>query len=99
MDLETISRQHVFTYLCTLLGCYGDVLHINVDDGDSHDVDMESKGNGALDICDDALVIAYLQAREVLIGLRPKEKIVLNIRPNGSNGKVIPSYKCGQMDK
>jgi hypothetical protein len=31
-----------------------------MDDGDSHDVDMELKGNGALNIYDDALVIAYL---------------------------------------
>jgi hypothetical protein len=33
-----------------------------VDDGDPHDVHMELEGNGALDIYDDALVIAYLQA-------------------------------------
>jgi len=31
-----------------------------MDDGDPQDVDMESEGNGALDIYDDALVIAYL---------------------------------------
>jgi len=48
-----------------------------VDDGDPHNVDMESKGNDALDIFDDALVIAYLQVGEVLIGLTPKEKDVL----------------------
>jgi len=60
VDLETLLGWHVFTYLCTLLGCYEDVPHINVDDGDSHDVDMESKGNGALDIYDDAPIIAYL---------------------------------------
>ncbi len=35
---------------------------------------MELEGNGALDIYDDAPIIAYLQAREVLIGLTPKEK-------------------------
>ncbi len=29
-----------------------------MDDGEPHDVDMESDGNGALDIYDDALVIA-----------------------------------------
>jgi hypothetical protein len=44
-----------------------------MDDGDPHDVDMESKGNGALDIYDDALVIAYLQASKIPIGLTPKE--------------------------
>jgi hypothetical protein len=38
-----------------------------MDDLDPHDVDMESKGNDALDIYDDAFVIAYLHANEVLI--------------------------------
>jgi hypothetical protein len=50
---------------------------------------------GALDIYDDALVITYLQARKNLIGLTPRKWIVLCIRPNGSNGKAIPSYGCG----
>jgi hypothetical protein len=36
-----------------------------VDDGDPHDVDMESEGNGALDMYDDAPVVAYLQAYEI----------------------------------
>jgi hypothetical protein len=45
-----------------------------VDDGDPYDVNMESEGNGALNIYDDAPIIAYLQASEVLIGLTPKEK-------------------------
>jgi len=45
-----------------------------MDDGDLHDVDMESEGNGALDIYDDALVIAYLQANEIPIILTPKER-------------------------
>jgi hypothetical protein len=31
-----------------------------VDDGDPYDVDMEPKGNGALNTYDDELVIAYL---------------------------------------
>jgi hypothetical protein len=35
---------------------------------------MELEGNGALDIYDDALVIAYLQVGEVPIGLTPKER-------------------------
>jgi hypothetical protein len=34
-----------------------------VDDGDPCDVDIESEGNGALDIYDDAPIIAYLQSR------------------------------------
>jgi len=45
-----------------------------MDGGDPHDVDMELEGNGALDIYDDAPIIAYLQACEVPIGLTPKEK-------------------------
>jgi len=45
-----------------------------VDDGDPHAVDMESEGNGALDIYDDALVlvITYLQACEVWINIQGK---------------------------
>jgi hypothetical protein len=70
-----------------------------MDDGDSHDVDMESKGNGAMDVYDDAHVIAYLQAKEVPIGLTPRKGTMLSIKPSGSNGKVIPSFECGQMDK
>jgi hypothetical protein len=73
VDLEAIPGWHASTYLCTLLGCFGDVPQTNVNDGDPHDVDMESKGNGALDIYDYALVIAYLQTCEVLNGLTPKE--------------------------
>jgi hypothetical protein len=73
VDLETVLGWHASTYLCTLLGCSKDVLQTNVDDGDSHDVDMESKGNVALYIYDDAHVIAYLQAKEVPLGLTSKE--------------------------
>ncbi len=68
-----IPRWHASAYLCTLLWCSGDVSQISVDDGDPHDVDMESKGNGALDIYDDAPIIAYLQVGEVPIGLTPKK--------------------------
>jgi hypothetical protein len=38
-----------------------------VDDGDPHDVDMESEGNGALNIYDDAPIVVYLQACEIPI--------------------------------
>jgi hypothetical protein len=41
-----VLKWHASTYLCTLLECYEDVLHINVDDEDPHDVDMELEGNG-----------------------------------------------------
>jgi hypothetical protein len=50
-----------------------DVPYTNVDNGDPHDVDMESEGNGALDIYDNVPIIAYLQVGEVPIGLTPKE--------------------------
>ncbi len=57
-----------------MLGCFGDVPHTNVEDGDPHDVDMELEGNSALDIYDDTPIIAYLQVGEVPIGLTPKER-------------------------
>ncbi len=74
MYLKVVPKWHVSTYLCTLLGCSRDVPLINVDDGDPHAVDMESEGNGALDIYDDALVlvITYLQACEVWINIQGK---------------------------
>jgi len=98
VDLEVVPDWHAFAYLCTLFGCSWDVSQINMDDEDPHDVDMESKRNGAQEIYDDAFVIAYLQAKEVPIGLKPKEKDHLCIKLNDSNGKVIPSYECGQLD-
>jgi len=45
-----------------------------MDDENPHDVNIESKRNGAQDIYDDAFVVAYLQAKEVPIGLTCKEK-------------------------
>jgi hypothetical protein len=71
VDLEGELGLHTFV---AYWGVFGDVPQTSMNDGDPHDVDMESKGNGALDIYDDALVIAYLQANEVLIGLTPKER-------------------------
>jgi len=52
--------RHVSTYLCTLLGCCGDVPQINMGDGNVRDVDNELKGDGALYIHEDAHVITYL---------------------------------------
>ncbi len=69
----SIKMVHVSTYLCALLGCFKDVFQSNIDSGDSQDDDDEPHDNGALDIHDDALVIAYLQACEIPIGLTPKE--------------------------
>jgi hypothetical protein len=39
---------------------------------DSHDVNIEQKDNGALNIHDIAHVITYLQIGEILIGLAAK---------------------------
>jgi hypothetical protein len=74
VDLEVLLRWHASPYLCTLLGCFGDVFQINVDGGDSNDANMELEGNGALDIYDDAPIMTYLQACEILIRLLPKAK-------------------------
>jgi len=76
VDLEVILGCHAITYFCTLLGCYRDVAQISMkfECGDSHDANMELEGDGALNIIDDAFIIAYLQASEVPIGLTPKEQ-------------------------
>jgi len=50
-----------------------DVFQTNIGDGDSHDMDIELKGDGALDIHVNAPIIAYLQASEVSIIFTPKE--------------------------
>jgi len=94
VDLEVVPKWHASTYHCALLGCFGDVLHISVHDRDPRDVDMELKY-----IYDDALIIAYLQASEFPIGLILKERLYVCVRPSNSNGKVIPSYEYGQLDK
>jgi hypothetical protein len=57
---EAILKWHILTYLCTMLGCYENVSQINMGNEDSHDTNIESKGDGALNIHDDAHVITYL---------------------------------------
>lgn len=44
-----------------------------MDNGDSYEVDMESKHEGVLDLHEDALVIAYLQVVEIPIILTTNE--------------------------
>ncbi len=58
VDLEIVPGWHASTYICTLLGCFGDILQTSVDDGDPHDVDMELEGT--LEFYDNAPIIAYL---------------------------------------
>ncbi len=74
MDLEVIPGWHASTYMCTLLGCFGDVPQGNTGGGNSHSDDDEPKGIGSLGIHLNLLVMAYLQASEVLVGLTPKEQ-------------------------
>ncbi len=100
MDLEVIIGWHAFAYLCNMLGCFGNALQIEMNIGDYHGMDIEPKGDGALNIHDDTHVIKYLQVGEVLIKHQhPMNGIVLCIRSSSSSGKVIPSYVCEQMDE
>jgi len=71
--LEGVLRWNASTYLCTLLGCHGDLFHVNMGNMDSHDANIVLEGNGALDIHEDAHVITYLQACKILVELTPKE--------------------------
>ncbi len=64
---------HAFTYMCTLLGCSGDVPQGNKGGGNFQSDNDEPKGNNALDIHLNLPVMAYLQVGEVLVGLTPKE--------------------------
>ncbi len=64
---------HAFTYMCTLLGCFGDVPQGNKGGGNSQSDNDKLKGNSALDIHLYLPVMAYLQVGEVLMGLTPKE--------------------------
>ncbi len=73
VDLEVMLGWHAFAYLCTLLGCFGDVPKGNMGGGNSQSNDDEPEGNNALDIHLYLLVMAYLQAIEVPIGLTSKE--------------------------
>jgi hypothetical protein len=56
-----------------LVGIFWDVLQINMGNGESCDVNIKLRGNGALDIHEDAYIIAYLQACEVLVELTTNE--------------------------
>jgi hypothetical protein len=60
--------------MCVLLGCFGDIPQGNTRGGNSHSDDDELEGISALDIHLNLLVMAYLHASEVLVGLTPKEQ-------------------------
>jgi len=74
VDLEVVLGWHVFTYMCTLLGCSKDVPQGNMGGGNSHNDDDEPKCINVMDIHLNLLVMAYLHASEVLVGLTPKEQ-------------------------
>ncbi len=61
MDLEVVPRWHVFAYLCILLGCSRDALHINMGNESSCDANIELKGDVALNINGNASILAYFQ--------------------------------------
>jgi hypothetical protein len=73
-NLESIIRLymplHVNVFCWDILGF---VLETNMGTGDSYDVNIDFKNDGALDIKENAYVFAYLQISEVPIGLTPKE--------------------------
>jgi len=98
-NLEVVPTWHALAYLCIMLGCSWDVPQINMCNKHSCDTNIELKGDGVLDIHEDALVISYLQASEILVKLSFKIMTRLCIGPNGLNGKVFPSYEWGWMDE
>ncbi len=60
MDLEAVPGWHASSYLCILLGRFGDVPQGNIGNVNSHNDDDELKGNGALNIHLNLFVMAYL---------------------------------------
>jgi hypothetical protein len=73
IDLEAILGWHVSLYLCIMLGYSRDVPHSRMGNKDSHNLEIKLKGYGALDIYEDAHVIAHLQVYEVSIEWTHKE--------------------------
>ncbi len=55
-----------------LMGYSKYVLHNNMGNENSRDLEIELKGDGDFNIYENAHVIAYLQVSEVSIGLTPK---------------------------
>ncbi len=60
VDLEAMPGWHASTYMCILLGCSGDVPQGNRGGGNFQSDNDESKGNSALNIHLNLLVMAYL---------------------------------------
>jgi len=73
VDLKVVLGWHASTYMCTLLGYFGDVPQGNTNSGNSHIDNDEPEGNGALDIHLYLPVLAYLHACKISMGLTFKE--------------------------
>jgi len=71
------------------LGCSRDVLQININTKDSHDLDVEPKGDAGLNIHEDVFVITYLQMGEVPMGLKLSNMTMFYICPNSLSGRII----------
>jgi hypothetical protein len=59
--------------LCILLGYSKVVPHIDMRNGNSQDAIIESKGDNALDIYQNIVVIVYIQVGEIIGRLTPME--------------------------
>jgi hypothetical protein len=62
-------------------------------------VNMESEGNGTLFTHEDAYILAYFASKWSFNWIDTQEMTSVYTRPNNSNGKAIPFYRCGGMDK
>jgi hypothetical protein len=82
-----------------MLGCFRDVFYNSMGDENSCDLEIELKGDGALDIHEDATIIAHLQVNEVLVRLALKEHDQVVHRVKLFKWKRMFSYMCGWMDK
>jgi len=65
----------------------------------SCDTNIKSESNGALFTHEDASILACFASKLSFGWIDTQEVTIVYIRPNNSNGKVIPFYRCGQMDK
>ncbi len=54
MDLEGVLRWHVYTYMCTMLGCSREVLQAIMNNGDSQEGEIELESNGIQYMHDDS---------------------------------------------
>jgi hypothetical protein len=53
VDLERVLRWHVYTYMCTMLGCFREVLQVIMNNMDSQEGETKLKNNGIQYMHDD----------------------------------------------